>query len=153
MKINCNYTPSFGAKLISNKHEIGKLVELSYNQTPISFVKIEPQNAGDIKALEQVAKNWLYGKFATNVYHAACALRDDSKYYKDNEIYALTSQNSDFENLDNKKILGLVHTSKFSEGDIFIEHIESNPEMVYFKNPEYKGIGTAMLDSLKEFSH
>jgi hypothetical protein len=152
MKINGNYSPSFSAKLVSTK-QIGKLVKNAYQNDVVSFVEIEPHNANDINALGNAAKEWLYGDFACNVYHAACSIRDDSKYYKNSKVYALTSQNSNLEKLDSKNILGLVHVEKFSEGNLFIEHIVANPEIIKSRTPEYNGIGTAILRSLKELCY
>lgn len=140
----------FKAKFISIG-SVGKAVKdgHGYSNRQVSFVKIDPFNSDDIKALEYAAKCWENDKFALNIYHAACAIKNKSKYYMDHDIYALTSQKSDFENLDGDKILGLVHTSPYIDKTTLIEHLQIKPAFVYDSIPEYKGVGTGILNSLK----
>lgn len=149
MKIINNYSPNFGAKYI-DKSSIRKT--LLHPVETLSYVKIDPQNDGDIKALENVAKYWEYGKFVTNIYHAACAMKNDSKYYKYNQIFALTKQQTNIENLDDSQIMGLIHVSPLDGKSFFIEHIEADPKIIYSSKREYKGIGKRMLDFLKGFA-
>ena len=152
MKIENISNTHFRAKLIYNPNIGKKDIYPNYFQERISFVKINPKNDKDIKALEQAVGTWLYDRFGANVLYATRACRNGSEYYKNHSTYALSSQKSDFDNLDGNKILGLVHTSPENGNTTFIEHIQANPEMIYQKVPEYKGIGTAILNSLKEFS-
>lgn len=153
MKVCAVNNISFRAKLI-NKSDLGKLIEgcypSCYERQSASFVEIDSSNTDDIKALSEVAKYWMYGKFTSNIYHAACALRNGSNYYKNHKIYALTTQRSNYNNLNSDKILGLVHVSPNDDNYTFIEHFEVNPQYIYASEQEYKGIGTAMLDSLKQ---
>lgn len=152
MKIQNEYTPNFGAKLIS-KPTAGKIIwptDNCYCSEGVSFLEIEPQNANDIEALKSIAKNWYKNLFAINICRAACSIRNESKYYKNNKIYALSSQNDKFEHLEPDKILGVVHVNSYSNGDLFIEHILAKSYAPDIKKiPEYKGIGTAMLTALK----
>lgn len=149
MRIENSTSPNFSAKFI-NKTAIGKKdFYPNYFSEQVSFVRIEPQNSSDIKALEQVSKFWIYGGFAKNVYYMACAIRNKSKYYKNHEVYALTSQNDNFEKLDSRKILGVAGTCPENKDKLFIEYIQANPQEIYAIEPEYRGIGSAILDSLK----
>lgn len=151
MKITKTNNTSFKATYM-NRTEIGKFIKSRcplYERSIASFVKINPLNESDINALKDAANYWQYRNFATNIYHAACAMRNGSKYYKDYEIYALTSQNNDFKNLDSDKLLGLVSMSKEHDGSFLIEHIQANPKHVRSIEPEFKGIGTGILNSLK----
>ena len=137
-----------------NKVNIGKLADESkrlYNNVPVSFIKIDPQNPQDIEALERASKEWIYGNFTTNMYHTACAIRNGSKYYNNHGVYGLTSQETDFEKLDSNKILGLIHISPNEDKSTFIEHLQVNPEYLGM-DPKYKGIGTGILNSIKLFS-
>jgi len=150
MKIENQYSPVFGAKFI-NSVNIGKLAQgiKKYDSAPVSFVEIDPNNIGDIKALENASKTWSYAKFVDNIYHAACALRNGSKYYKDNKVYALTAQKDKFELLNEKSLLGLVHVGPLDDGSLFIEHLQVKPDIIFVNNPEYKGVGTGILNSIK----
>lgn len=151
MKIDNNNQPSFRAKFL-NRIKIGKLINGKYANESVSFVKINPSNKGDIDALEYCAKYWENDKFAKNIYYAACAIKGKSKFYTDSAIYALTSQSSDFNNLNKDKILGVIHTSHYLNNPMFIEHIQANSNILKMVKPEFKGIGTAILNSLKLIS-
>ena len=147
MRIENNYSPNFGAKYINNTAQIFN--KHANKERFVTSIEIDPQNIGDIKALKKISEFWEYGKFATNIYYAACAMRNDSIHYTHNKIFALTKQSSDLENLDPDKILGLVHVSPFADKSLFIEHIEVNPEIIYSRDRKYKGIGTALINYLK----
>ena len=145
-----------------NRSLVGKVIDnncRSYTNRYVSFVKIDPFSASDINALKLASDYWMPDRFVKNIYYAACALQNDSKFYKNHEVYALTSQASDFESLESDKILGLVHTAPFYGTPLFIEHMQVNPEQLpmysqypFKKEPEYKGIGTAIINSLKQLS-
>ena len=146
-----NYNSTlFKAKFISVE-TVGKAVKdgHGYSNQPVSFVKIDPSNLGDIKALKYAAKFWENDKFALNIYYAACALRNKSKYYKDHEVYALTAQRANYEKLEKNDILGLVQVSPLEDKSMFIEHFQVNPELLNNEKPNYKGVGTAILNLLK----
>lgn len=141
---------NFRAKFIDKVQISKRIADTSiYKDVLVSCVKINPKNVDDIKALENISKCWEDSKFATNIYYAACAIRNDSKYYKCNNIYAITTQNSNFNNINYKNILGLVHTCSLDNGDMFIEHLEADPKIVNSTIREYKKIGTSILDCLK----
>ena len=154
MKIEKISNISYKARLV-NREFVGKLAENSshiYEKQKVSFVKIEPSNPDDIKALKEASdywQNWQNGNLVTNIYYAACALGNESKYYKDHEVYALTSQALDYRELQSEKILGLIHTSPYIENSLLIEQLQANPQYLNERVPEYKGIGTAILNSLK----
>ena len=152
MKIENNNQPAFKASLV-NKVKIGKLINGKYANQSVSFVKINPMNQGDIDALEYCSKYWENDKFAKNIYYAACALKEKSKFYEGSTIYALTSQKSGFKHLDKEKILGVIHTSHYLNNPMFIEHIQANSDILKMQEPIYKGMGSAILNSLKRISN
>ena len=159
MNISINPPVYFGAKFVNNT-TVGKKDTNTdtYHNEYVSFVEIEPDNQKDLDALENCAKYWRNDDFAMNISHAANAIHNKSKYYKSNRVFALTSQKSDYDNLDDNKILGLVHISEFCKESAFIEHLQVNPDMIFDKNStfdftkerEYKGGGTGILNSLKQ---
>ena len=134
-----------------NKAKIAKKVANTpiFKDDFVSCIKIDPYNEGDINALKDVAEFWEYEKLTTNIYYAACAMKNESKYYKHNQIFALTKQDSGFDNLDSNKILGLVQVSPFEDNSLFIERIEVMPEIVSANERELKGLGTAIINYLK----
>ena len=161
MRIERTNQISYKANFV-NKSLVGKVIDNNchgFTNKYVPFVKIDPFNASDIDALKLASDYWMSDRFAKNIYYAACALKNDSKFYKNHEIYALTSQASGFENLEGEKILGLVHVAPFYDTPMFIEHLQVNPEQLpmysqylFKKEPIYKGIGTAIINSLKQLS-
>lgn len=151
MRIYNEFSPSFGAKL-QNKVNIAKIVKGSnnYKNEMACFVKIEPENINDINTLEKISKYWADASFAINIYYAASAIRNKSKYYKDHVVFALTTQKSDFDKLDEGKVLGLIHTVDMKNWTQFIEHLQVNPKYIYKTDSEYKGIGTGIINSIKD---
>jgi len=152
MKINNSYT-TFRARLLNNEASIGKIIEggcPDYSLYRASFIQIDPTNPCDINALKETADYWINGSLTTNIYYAACALRNKSNAYKNHEIFALTTQKSNYDKLNSDNILGLVHTSPYEDGFTLIEQLQGNPEYVRSIKPDYKGIGTEILESLKQ---
>ncbi len=146
-----NHT-AFKANFV-NRVKIGKFIKGKYANGYASFVKINPFNQGDINALEDSAKYWEHDKFALNIYYAACALKNKSKYYMNHDVYALTSQNKNYNELNSDKILGLIHTSPYIDKSMLIEHIQVNPQYLYKEGTKFKGLGTAILNSLKKIKN
>lgn len=150
MKILNSHPLSFGAVYLNN-YNIGKLDKSTneYRSVPSSFLLIDPQNSNDIEALYNVSKYWENSKYSTNIYYAACAIRDNNKFYNKNKVFVLSSQLDDFNKLDDRKILGIMHVRELEPKHYFGEHIEARPDLYYSVMPEYKGVGSAMNESLK----
>ena len=150
MNITISNNQTFGAKLI-NTASVVKLTPPTnkYTKRWIGFVQIFPENQQDFEALGNIAKHWDKDKFARNAYHAACEIRNQNSYYAAHKIYALTSQAGNYEDLDPDKILGVAHVVPFSKDHMCLKHLQVKPSYIYSSNPEYKGIGTAIIKSLK----
>lgn len=149
---NFNYTPTFGANFI-NQAKIGKLAQdkSKYADEIVSFVKINTKNKCDLSALDKAASYWENDKFAANIAYVARSANDKNSLYNKDDIYALTLQRDNFENLESNKILGLIDIlPENNNKSAFIEYIQVKPSMIYFVHPKYKGIGTAILASLKK---
>ena len=150
MNITNYNNQTFGAKLI-NTASVGKLTPPTnnYSKRWIGFVQIFPEHEPDLEALGNTVKHWENDKFARNAYYAACKIKNRSSYYAAHKIYALTSQPGNYESLDPDKILGIAHVVPFGKDHLFLEHLQVKPSYIYSSNPEYKGIGTAIIESLK----
>ena len=156
MRIEKTNSVNFNANFVNDKVKIKKLVKGSldsYEDCKAYLVKIDCYNRNDINVLCDISRFWQQGNLATNIYYAACAVRNGSKYYKGHEVYALTTQKSDYNQLDCDKVLGLIHTSYEPDGTILIEQLQANPDIIYAIQPEYKGIGSGILASLKDFTN
>lgn len=152
MKIENVSSSSFKAKYINNINICKKDIFPNYLSKEASFVQIEPKKLSDLDALENAVKYWDYDKFGRNICFIANAIRNESKYYKNHKVYALTTQKENFNKLDSDLILGLIGVCPETNNYTFIEYMQVNPEMLYPREPEYKGIGTAILESLKKLS-
>lgn len=143
--------PNFSAVYL-NTRKISKLDENTneYYSIPASFLQIDPQNNNDIEALYNVAKYWQNSKYSTNIYHSACEIRNHNELYSKNKIFILTSQLKDFDKLDDTKILGFVQIREIKPKYFFGEHIEVDPSIVNTMTPKYKGVGSAIDQSLKK---
>ena len=147
MIINSLKYPNFTSNFI-NRTQIIK----TGNGIPIdaSFIEIDSSNYNDVKAMEAVDKLWGGNTFATNIYQAARAKRNKSVYYAQSHIYALTLQDKDFDKIEPGQILGVAHINKKANNAGYLENIQSKPDCVYSINPEYKYIGSGILNSLKK---
>lgn len=139
---------SFGAKFI-NPINVGKLDGKAYNQIDVSFVELNPFNSDDVSALRQIAKYWENDKFAMNIKETAEMIFKD-KSADGIKIYTLTSQGDSFEKLNPDKILGVIEIEDAAPFHIHINRFQTKPEYIYGYKPEYKGVGTSILNSLKE---
>lgn len=143
---------SFGAKFI-NKIPVKKFDSLNnaYKDSLVSFVQIDSRNRKDVAALMDTAKYWRDGHYADNIAYTARELylgkMDDNHY----QVYALTSQKKQFDNLLSEKILGLIELeNKPDYAEIL--HLQVDPELIYTNQPpRYKYVGTGILNFLKKF--
>lgn len=150
MNITISNNQTFGAKLI-NTASVVKLTppENKYTKRWISFVQIFPEHEPDLEALGNAVKSWENDKFARNAYYVAGEIKNQNIRYAAHKIYALTSQAGNYETLDPEKILGIAHVAPFDKDHILLEHLQVKPSYIYNTNPEYKGIGTAIIKSLQ----
>ena len=116
-----------------------------------SFVQIDSDNKFDIKALRDVAKYWKDNLYADNAYNTALMKFKQERNHKNYDVYALTFQKDNLERLDSDDIIGIVEVMNLEDKQVYIEHIEGKPVYVNEIHRQYNEIGTAMLDSLKEF--
>lgn len=146
---------NFKANLIYNDRNVIKFSSSKLSEKhPVSFVRINPTDEKDILALQKAKDNWDKTSFASTILMTALGMFYDGINPDDKEIFLLTEQNSDFENLDAEKILamGLVMArSKFSK---YITYLQTKPQYM-FKNRQgsfigLKGIGSEFLDCCKE---
>lgn len=149
--INSNSQISFQAKFINTAQVLKRTDKKDFIPLKAAFVEIEPSNEKDIIALAKLDKYWI-DSFASNMFVTANAIKHGVFNVGDYKIYALTKQLNNFENLDADKILGLTEITPSTPKDIFINYLQVNPENVYAIQPQFKKIGTRILDSLKEMA-
>lgn len=121
-------------------------------QEPAYFVEIDPYNREDARAFEKLDKYWRNALYTSGVYDTVAEKYAKNINYKNYKVYALTSQDSNFQYLDDDKILGFAEVIEGvnNNSKIYLNHIEGNPEHIYKTKREISGIGTAMLNGLKD---
>ncbi len=149
--INNNSSISFQAKFINSTQILKNAGQNIYKPMKTSFLEIDTTNKNDIAALSVVDKYW-DNSFACNIYTTANALKHGIFDIDEYKIYALTKQLNNFDKLDGTQILGLAEISPKTDGAIFIDYIQVAPENIYTTQPQYKKIGSRMLDAFKNIA-
>ena len=123
-----------------------------YKDLPANFVELDINSELDLKTLSKVNENWKQGdNFAKLIYNSFYHYHNIRKKSKKGKFYALTSQQGDFKELDENKILGITQIYKNNRKSIEIESLQTNPKYIYgVKNRKIKHIGEAIIQSLKE---
>jgi ribosomal protein S18 acetylase RimI-like enzyme len=149
MRVEKTNSINFGARLIDQVSIAKKLKDCSIGKPNISCVEIDSKNTEDINALYQVTKDWQDDIFSINIYNNLIGKYNGSSFYKEYKTFAITNQDNPPNVLDSKKIIALAEIKELIPHSVaHITHIQVNPE--YYD----KGIGTSMLDILKQmYSH
>ena len=141
---------SFKAQYIGNS----VIQDRNNKDVVVSSVKLDPNSKNDVKTVEILFEDWFpqyKGILIDDVYY------DFIDYYKQKEkkdYYALTTQNNNFQKLDPDKILGIAEYSNFANKNYnYIDYIQVNPKYMANKQErEYKNIGSALLDTIKNLN-
>ena len=142
----------FGAKPIK-RIKIQKFNKNIKDYAPIqaAFVKLESRS--DIETVHSVAELW-----SDNLYIKKIATAARWMDFLPIEIYALTTQTNNFNNLKPNKILGFAEMRNDNNFPKYkqLYHLQVKPDAINVnnnnnknKNNKYKHVGGAMLESLK----
>ena len=106
-----------------------------------------------MRALEKTSLDWVIqgdGKIAYTIYNNAVGQYSYDKCVKEH-YFAATTQDSNYKNLDYKKILGVSMFSETNEpvNEINLFEVKPNTSKSHSKNREYKKIGTALLNYIQ----
>lgn len=126
----------------------------NYSPQTVSFVEMEPASKADLKAMNKTMKNWGGNNYAWDIYNffvesAEMQDRFEPEGEDKKRFFAITSQNSDLKNLVYDKILALALVID-QESSIILDFLQVDPDHDYFSlSPSYKGIGSAVVNALK----
>lgn len=152
--ISNNSNICFGAIFKNPVKILKKDVTGNYIPHNAAFVEIEPNNNADIKALANINRYWAErDQYACDMYATALELRSDKALQNNTRIFAVTEQKDKFEKLNDKKILGLAEVSTRKPKVFYISYIQVDPRNVFSISPEFKRVGTRILDSVKLFAN
>lgn len=144
--------PNFRAKFIK-KVPVQKLdfATKRYKTTQASFVEFEPENLQDLKALAKAQSAWDGEFFAADIVKAAAKMFQGELKQPKNRIFVLTTQSDDCRNLNKDSILGMVQMVGGKAALAELKFFQVRPDLSYNKvHRDYKGVGKAILDSIKE---
>lgn len=151
--VNNNTQINFRAKFKNPVQILKKDISGHYVPHNAAFVELEPDNANDIKALANINRYWAErDQYACNIYTTALELRRNKDLNIFTRIFAVTEQNDNFEKLNDEKILGLAEVSTRKPKEYYISYIQVDPKNVYSITPEFKRVGTRILDSIKSMA-
>lgn len=121
-----------------------------------SIIQIDTANKKDIFALKEAYRDWDTTpstlSFSDIIYEDAKDIHNmgtDNGFHK---FFVLSNQKKDFDNLNHDEILAMTEISSYPDSKkISIEALEVHPDHNYWsQNRNYKGIGRAFLDSIKQ---
>ena len=152
--VNNNTQINFRAKFKNPVQILKKDISDHYVPHNAAFVELEPDNANDIKALANINRYWAErDQYVCNIYTTAIELRRNKDLNIFTRIFAVTEQNDNFEKLNDEKILGLAEVSTRKPKEYYISYIQVDPRNVFSISPEFKRVGTRILDSVKAFAN
>lgn len=157
----CTMEISFGANY-KKLTTVKKLVDNKYIQTPVTIAQA---NISDLKTFSKITKMW-HRPYAEQIEQAVALTQWNFK----KDVYILTEQSENLEELIPNKILGMVYLDKGEERNL-LAYIQVNPDFELknyttakrIKNfiskilnkpnssdRKYKGVGTALVRYLQE---
>ena len=138
---------TFRASYISTEQIKTRNRDYTYAPATASIVKLDPNDDKDLMSISDAVKNWHGDSLGACFY--------DSMFLpcSDEEYFALTTQEKDFEKLNPYSILGVASlTLNKADNDVRIDFLQTDPMYIdqgtYKKHPFYKGIGSALIDGI-----
>ena len=147
MEIQRTNNLQFGARFISPAKIKYKAPNGKWEKMDVSFIKFDTYKKSDVSLVENISQLWNNKNLSGAIAEEANILGPKS------QIYALTSQLKDFEQINPRQVLGLMTTGKIKKGeDVEIFKIGTNPLFAYEQNHRdrtFKHIAKSMIESFK----
>jgi len=146
---------SFKANYLKDTTVLERKSPNNYCDTDVSIVELDPKDKRDMYALGNVACKWsTKHSYGLNIYNDALDEKSDQK--KSSEIYkkhfyAITSQDSNYKHLEDRKILGLAVFSEIDGPFNVLDWLQISPSTNETQscNRKYKNLGTAIVNFIK----
>jgi len=145
---------SFKSNFISPVNIQKKSKDDNYVGSSASLVEIDVTNDDDVFAVDDLPKLWGNKNFVSEISKNIKQIYTYADYDTPIKAYAVTLQSSHFEKLKPNKILGIVQLDTRAEDINELDYLQVNPKYAktYCKSSDtrsYKGIGSSLLDSIK----
>lgn len=144
---------SFGARYITGGSiQQRDILTRVYSPRKVSIVQIDGVNEADVKAVSNAVKKWKNAVYAPAIRSMLDCIFAGFVSQKEQSVLAITTQKKNFNKLNSKKIIALAEIDKRNNDEVHLDYLEVNPKYAYpEKSRKYKGIGSCMLDFLKNF--
>ena len=156
MLTSINNKQNFGAKY-SGSALIKMLNKgtATYSTRTVSVLEFDSASRKDLEALVKLADKWGSAKFSSDIASTANRLHFSSGNNSQEKIYILTTQNSNYNMIDVKQVLGLAETSCGDNYAVYVNFLQTKPSLINKPNKsrkpkEFTHIGEGMLNLLKK---
>ena len=139
---------NFKASLI-NTSTIKKQIKNTnkYIDTKASFIELDLSSRKDMRTLKRLKSKW-NAPFLNSIFSHAKRKLPNWK------LYALTTQEDNYDKLKTDDILGFAQTSKYTPSMINLEYLQVKPEYTHRnKQTQFKHIGSSIIDCLKNLEN
>lgn len=149
-------TVNFTANLLKRTQIQKRIDGEKFSPVDACIVELDKNDPDDVKSLHDTSFLWNDegAKYATNVYHEAVKgyEYDDVDY---EHYFALTTQKDNFEKLNPDEVLGLMlfSNSRYDTDEITWFQVRPNTNTGQSWHREYKGVGKAMVDLIKQVNY
>ena len=122
----------------------------------VALVKLDSSSLADLEAVDSTSSHW--GYYETYAHDIKSTM--SKEYYlpgvrknSQKEFFAATLQKENFQNLDSKKIIGLMQIDQTNPSACKLDFIQVSPELMNnSKISNFKNIGKAMIEGLKRLT-
>ena len=143
---------NFKANYLSTTRVQRRMSNNKVQDYKVAFVEFKPTNSKDLYAIKDVSRSWDDGEtFAKNIFDD---IQED--YYRASsgspkyQYYGITRQKTDFQTPLPDEILAHKKIKKISDTRNELVYLQVDPtQNMFAQEALFKGIGTAVLDSIK----
>lgn len=143
---------SFTGKYLQTKTIKHKNAENMFHDCRVKLVELDSDCSNDVDALSMVNYSWDSGKTLLaniNEEFRDCREFENPSLFKN--FFVMTTQRDNFENLKPKKVIGAAEVFVRDPEAVTLKYLQVDPKNnMQCKERQFKGIGTAILDGLKE---
>lgn len=143
---------SFTGKYLQTKTIKRKTPEKIFQDCKAKFVELDSDCPNDIDTLSSVNYSWDNGRtFLADINEEFRDCREFENPSSFKRFFAITTQKSDVENLKPKKVLGVAEVFLGNTENVVLKYLQVDPKNnMQCKESGLKGIGTAIIDGIKE---
>ena len=143
---------NFKANYLSTAQVQRRMQDNKFQDYKVSFVEFKPIDRKDVCAIKDISRQWEDGEtFAKSIFND---IQED--YYVGSytsprgQYFGITRQKTNFQTPLPDEILALAELRKISDTRNELVYLQVDPEQNMFaRDALFKGIGTAVLDSIK----